>query len=710
MPDLLFEIGTEELPPSLIEGFVSQLKENIIKGLEENFIVCKKENTQTFSTPRRIAVLITDIPNIQPEKTLEIKGPPRNKAFDENGNPTQVAIGFTKKANITTDKLITKNINGADYLFASTKVGGKSTKELLPEILVSSLKQITGDKFMTWGSKSEKFARPIRWIVAILDKEIIDFTYANIKSSNISYGHRFLSEQEIKIEQPIEYKNILKENYVLVDSNERKSLIESLAYKLANKINGKPLIENKLLQEVTNITEYPGALLCNFDEEFLTLPPKVIQTVLAKHQKYFVINDRNGKLSSNFIVITNGTEINNETVKNQIKKGNEKVVRARLNDAGFFYKEDLKTPFTFETQKNSLSKIAFQKKLGSMEEKVTRIIKLSEYIYKRLVAENTKLESSIDDIIQTAQLCKLDLNTNMVFEFTELQGEMGSIYANANGYNKNISEGIREHYYPRFYGDSTPKTESGLIVGIADKLDNITCLFSIGKLPTGSADPFALRRQAQGVIEHTLNRNWNLDLTNLIDVLITNFLNTTSIKDKISGGQDKSIKDFLLQRFITSMENINYESDLIDSVISIRDPLRDIISAKEKIHLLKESFVLRNKERYLPFLIAAKRLVRIVEKDANGGLDKNNLKTNEEQNLYKLFEDINKKIASEKYHSQKDLLDDFTNLTNPINQFFDNVLVNDPDPKIKQTRQSLLKKGKDLFEQICDFNKIVERT
>lgn len=710
MPDLLFEIGTEELPPGLINNLTKQIKNNIVKELNENYItVDEQEQIKTFNTPRRIAVLITNLPKTQPEKSLEIKGPPKNKAFDEAGNPTEVAKGFANKAGIPIEKLTTKNINNADYIFAITKTGGKDMKELLSTILPNSIKQTTGDKFMKWGNNTEKFVRPIRWIVALLDKNIIEFIFADVTSSNISFGHRFLGKKEIKIDTPVKYKDILEKNFVLVDQSSRQTYIEKLVFEAAQKLGGRPIYEKALLNEVCNITEYPSVVLCAFDEDFLTLPPKVIQTVLEKHQKYFVIIDSAGNLSSKFAVITNGTDIKNDKTKEQIKKGNEKVVRARLNDARFFYNEDLKNPFTYEARKDSLSKIAFQKKLGSMGEKVSRIIKLSEYIHKRLSAENIKLESSVSDIVKTAELCKLDLNTNMVFEFPELQGEIGSIYAAQNGFNKNITEGIREHYFPRFFGDNVPKSESGIIVSIADKIDNITCLFSIGKLPTGSADPFALRRQAQGIIEQILYKTWKLDISNLIDVLITNFLGTDFIKNKVGAGQEKPIKDFLLQRFISSMENLNYERDLIDAVISIKDPLQDIIAAKGKIKLLKESFVLSREKKYTPFLVAAKRLIRIVEKDANGNLDVHSLKTNEEANLYKLFDNINKKITSEKYHSQQELLDDLTTLTTPINNFFDNVLVNDPDPNIKKARQALLKKGKDLFEKICDFNKIIER-
>ena len=706
MAGLLFEIGCEELPPEAISNLTDQIKTNITSTLNQNYIPIPEKEIQTFSTPRRITIYISTLPAKQPIKNTKVKGPPKDKAYDSKGNFTQAALGFAKKNNINIEKLYVEKVNNVEYVFADIKLGGKDIKELLRETLPNSLKNTTGKKFMKWGDISEKFARPIRWIVALLDKEVIDFTYAGVKSSNHSFGHRFLSNKKIQITSPDAYKDELKKNYVIVSPEERKVLIKQNIANLTAQSGGIPIIEEGLLNTVVNITEYPSALLCSFDKEFLSLPPVVTETVLEKHQKYFVIKDKNKtSLLPLFIVITNGTEVNNEKIKLTVKSGNEKVARARLNDAKFFIQEDLKRPFTHEERIKDLSKITFQKGLGLMEDKVTRIIKLSEYIYKRLNAEKVKLEQSIDDVIQTAKLCKLDLSTSMVFEFTELQGEVGAIYSKESNHNNAISEGIKEHYLPRFYGDKMPKSDTGLIVGIADKIDNITCLFSIGKIPTGSVDPFALRRQAQGIIDQILYKHWKLDITNLVDVLITNFIDT-----KVEPDKEKSIIQFLTQRFITSMDNLKYENDLITSVVSVKDPLKDVISAQERVKTLKDSFASTNKTKYMPFLVAAKRLVRIVEKETNGGLDINKLNTNEEKILLKMFEDINKNIKSDKYKNHKEFLDELTTLTTPINTFFDNVLVNDPDPKIKKNRQSLLKKGKDLFENICDFNMITERS
>ena len=703
MPDLMYEIGCEELPPGLIESLTNQLLENIITGLTENNIPYDKENIKTFHTPRRIALDIPDLPVEQKVETIEVKGPPASSAFDKAGKPIQAAIGFAKKYNLEPKDLSRKKINNIEYIVISTKTGGKTTKEILSNILPASIKNTTGDKFMKWGNNEEKFARPIKWILAILDNEIIDFTYAMVKSSNKTYGHRFFNENKlITITHPQEYEKKLLEHKVIVSFKDRYKQIKSFIQEESNKTNGKPVIDESLLEEVANITEYPNLLLCSFDKEFLSLPSCIIETILKRHQKYFILKDKHNNLLPNFIVITNGTETlsNNPKIKEQIKKGNEKVVRARLNDGKFFYSEDLKTPFTYETRGPQLAKITFQKGLGSMEEKVSRLTKLCELIHTET---KQKILLSKEDLIKTAKLCKLDLTTHLVFELPELQGEIGSVYARINNFNNEVATGIKEHYYPRFYQDSFPITNSGLIVGIADKLDNIICLFTAGKIPSGSADPFALRRQTQGIVDNLLNKQLTLDINNLIKQYQS--LLPTNIKGKLTNETEKQIKDFIIQRFIFNMETRGYDSDIIQSVISIGEPLKDLVTMHEKINSIK-IFNEENKNLFNPFLTAAKRLVRIVEINTNETIDINLVKTEQEKSLLQSFQDI----KSKQYKTINDFLKELSTLTNPINSFFDKVLVNDPDPRIKQARQSLLKQGKDLFEQICDFNKIQDRS
>lgn len=695
MAELLFEIGTEELPPGLISSLTNQIKENIKNELNANNILISDNEIKTFNTPRRIAIFITNLPAKQKEETIEIKGPNKQSAFDNSGKPTQAAIGFAKKYNLESKDLIVKKINDVEYVFAVTKAGGKKTIDILSKILPDSINQITGEKFMRWGNHDEKFARPIRWILAILDDEIIKFSFSGVSSDKYSYGHRFLANKKIDIKLPKEYEGLLEKNKVITSREKRKEIINNLVKERAKNIGIiSPNNYDSLLDTVTNITEYPGALICSFSKEFQSLPPEIIETVLAKHQKYFVIYDRiEQKIKPDFIVITNGTETENKNTE-AIKKGNEKVVRARLNDARFFFEDDLKTPFTYKTRGTKLSKITFQKGLGSMEDKTKRITKLSEYIYNQL--GKTKINK--DDLITASTLCKLDLTTRMVFELPELQGKIGGIYAEAAKFNKDICTGISEYY------NQTSNNLIAVTIGIADKLDNIICLFALGKIPSGSTDPFALRRQAQGIIDSILNHSLNINITALMNYHRNKTVDE-NLKKLITDKTISLIKTFIKDRLVSTLDYaFGFNKDLINSVCSVGDPLTNISDAKDKIKSLNEYYSLK-KDIFIPFLTSAKRLVRIVEPNTNGNLNIKNLTTEYEKQLLSRFNEIEKK----QYKSYDDFLYELSTLTDTINTFFDKVLVNDPDPKIKQTRQALLKKGKDLFEKICDFNQIIER-
>ncbi len=711
MSTLLFEIGTEELPPDSINSLSSQIRENLCNKLNENNIPFNKGSLITFTTPRRIAITINDLSNEQPVKIIEVKGPDKTKAFNPNGTPTQAAIGFAKKYNLEPKDLQIKTINNIEYVFITTKTGGNKTVDILKNILPESIKQTTGKKFMRWGNNIETFSRPIRWILALFDSEVVPFSYTKINSGKYTYGNRFSQNKSIEINSFDEYKSKLLANHVILENEDRKNKIINELEALPKNINGKAVINKELIEEVTNITEYPSSIICSFDKDFLSLPECIIETVLKKHQKNFIIKDLNNNLLPDFITFTNGIEHINkekkELIRAQIKKGNEKVVKARLSDAQFFYKEDLKKTFTYEERINDLRKITFQKGLGSLEEKVTRITEISQYIYHE-ISKMKKLSEDLEDITTTAKLCKLDLSTHLVFEFTELQGEIGAIYAKHNRFNDFVSKGIQEHYYPRFLNDKLPETYSGLIVSLADKIDNLICLFSIGKIPTGSADPFALRRQAQAIIEQILAFELRINLIELISHIKENIL-VSNVKLKFDSTQNKLLNDFLIQRFISTLENLGYEQDLILSVTSISNPLCDLVSTRETISSLKDTFVQKEQEHFKSFLTAAKRLVRIVENTNNGGLSKTELITEHEKSLFNKLEEFEIKLNKKTYKTTKEFLSDLSSLTEPINNFFNNVLVNDPDPKIKKTRQALMKKGKMLFENICDFNHIQER-
>ena len=693
MADLLFEIGTEELPPGSITSLTNQIKENIKNELNTSNILINDNEIKTFNTPRRIAIYIANLPTKQKEEILEVKGPSKQSAFDTNGKPTQAAVGFAKKYNLEPKDLIVKKINNVEYVFAVTKAGGKQISDLLSRILPTSIKQTTGEKFMKWGNTDEKFARPIRWILAILDSNVINFTYVGVQSSNCSWGHRFFSSNPITITSPNEYEKSLLENKVMVSFDNRVKKIQEESERILSNISRTIKTDLDLIHTIANITEYPIGILCSFNQNFCSLPRCILETVLKKHQKCFLVIEEDKTPSNQFITFTNG--INTTKVEN----GNEKVVKARLSDAQFFYLEDLKRPFTYEERIGDLSKITFQKGLGSMEEKISRLIKLSEHIYSSLSNPDFKKE----DLISAAKLCKLDLTTHMVFEMPELQGTIGAVYAKENKYNELICSGISEHY------EQCPRSQIGSTIGIVDKLDNIIGLFMLGKIPSGSADPFALRRQAQGIIDCILSNSLNnlfnnINLTSIIDYFI-NKIAHENIKKKITDNSRSQIRSFLIDRLTSSMDIVfGYEKDLINAVCSVGDPLASINSTRDKIKSINE-YYLHKKDKFVPFLISAKRLVRIVEPNTNGSIDMKSLTTEYEKQLLSRFDEIEKK----QHKNYEDFLHELSTLTDIINTFFDKILVNDPDPKIKQARQSLLKKGKELFEKICDFNRIIER-
>lgn len=700
--DLIFEIGTEELPPGFIDTLSDQIKNNILKSLNENEIPFNESAIKTFSTPRRIAFYIPDLPEETEIKEIEIKGPPKNKAFDLNNNPTEIAIGFSKKYNQTPDKLIVKKVNEVEYIFIKHKKGGTKVLEELKTILEQSLKSITGEKLMKWGDNTEKFVRPLRWILAIFGEEIIDFSYANLKSSNKTFGHRFIKSGELEIKDPKEYIDKLRNNNVIALKKERKKEIEDLLEKKIKELKkSKSENFNSMVETVTSITEYPGLVECTFEKDFLKLPSIVIETVLEKHQKYFVLKEDN-ELSNVFLVITNGTEQNSRESKKHIIKGNEKVAKARLNDAIFFYAEDQKRPFTYEERIKDLEKITYQKEIGSMKNKIDRIVLLSKFIYEN-INKGRKLPIDIQDILETAKLCKLDLTTQMVFEMPELQGIIGSIYAHNCKYKEVVCNGIKEHYL-----STSAKNLTAQIVGIADKLDNLFCLFSINKIPTSSSDPFALRGQTQwilnvvDIIQDTYNLEFNL--SEIID-LYPNHIQDEKLKKLITAPVINSIKNFISERLKQNIHLRTGSTDIAEAVFSVSNPLANTKTALEKILFLKSRFE-NPSEEDKNFLIAAKRLVRIVDDSANGSADLNLLKIEDEKILLNLF----KEIENKKYSSSEEYFETLKKLTSPINSFFDNILVNDPDPKIKQARHSLLKKGKTLFEKIGDFNLIVERS
>ncbi|MCD7779718.1 MAG: glycine--tRNA ligase subunit beta, partial [Candidatus Gastranaerophilales bacterium] len=525
MNKYLLEIGTEELAYKFIPSAMEQLKAAFSKSLDENEI--KYSDIKVYATPRRLAVIIEDLPEKQDDVEKSIKGPMVNIAYDENGNLTKAAIGFANKNNVNPETLFKQD----NYVWAKIEQKGKYTKELLKSIVPDIILKLKGTHFMRWADLDFKFQRPIRWIVSLFNEEIVNIEIANVKSSNISRGHRF-SKTEVIIKNPDEYLDKLESANVIADVNKRKETIVKLAAQKAKEIEADIIIDENLLDEITYITEWPVPVLCSFEEKYLQIPEKVTVTVMAVHQRYFPLY-KNGKLLNKFITISNYTGSNFDN----IKAGNERVVKARLEDAVFFVQEDTQKPLLAYLE--DLKGVTFQKGFGSVYDKTQRICTLSKIICKELHAEQVNVE-------RTALLCKADLVTKLVFEFTELQGYIGADYAFRSGENAAVSKGIEEHYFP-LNADSEPAEGiEGQIVGIADKIDTIVTVFAEGKKISGSQDPLGVRRATLGVLKTIIQKDLNINLNELIKKSIDLIPVQPDNKEKLFN----TVKDFFEQRLI----------------------------------------------------------------------------------------------------------------------------------------------------------------
>ena len=492
--DLLLEIGTEEIPAHYMPSILSQVRDLAGKSFGESHIAY--ESIRTLGTPRRIALIMKGVAEKQADVSAKHKGPSVKIAYDADGNPTKAAMGFARGQKIDVKDLVVED----GYVYANVTSVGADTAGLLPDLMKGIVTGLNFPKSMHWGSLDFHFVRPIRWFVALFDKDVIPFELANVKSGNVSRGHRFLGTGDFTIESPAAYEETCKEHFLIVDPEVRKQMILEGLQKLADEKGGTIIMDDDLLEEVVYLVEYPTALCGEFDEDYLKLPEAAIITPMKDHQRYFPMRDKDGKLMNLFLTVRNGNDYHLETVQH----GNERVLRARLDDAKFFFEEDKKHKLADYTEK--LKKIVFQDGLGTLYDKAQRLEKITVFL-------NHKLDLGLDDakLQRASLLAKADLATQMVMEFTELQGVMGKEYALIDGEDAGVAEAINEQYQPRFAGDVLPQTDMGKVLGIADKFDTITGMFSRGFIPTGSQDPFALRRQTIGTLNILMDAGWNLN-------------------------------------------------------------------------------------------------------------------------------------------------------------------------------------------------------
>lgn len=683
----LLEIGTEELPYWAVEEGAKQLRELFKDFFEKNGV--EYRDLKATGGPRRLVVSAFVLP-VQKERIEKVRGPAKKVAFDESGNPTQAALGFARSQGVEISDLTVEEVNGGVYVFAVKRIKGGPVKEILAEKIPEIISRLSFKKSMKWGSQSFRFVRPIRWILALLGKELLEFEIAGLKSGNISKGHRFLGEKEIVIEDSEKYEELLYEKgKVIVDKDKRREEIIRMAAEASSMVGGAPLLDEAVLEEVVHLVEYPNAVVGSFDEKYLKLPNEVLITVMQHHQRYFPIKSKDGKLLNHFVVIHNGSPLYEEN----IKEGNERVVRARFEDAQFFFEEDLKKPL--DSLVDGLKGVVFQKKLGSLYEKTLRNIELSSFIAKLLGFEKDELEL----VKRAAKLLKADLLTDMVNEFDELQGIMGREYALRQGEKEAVCTAIYEHYLPAYYGDDLPRTKIGQVVAIADKVDTVTGYFLAGLEPTGSEDPYSLRRQAQGVCLIILSLEKNLPLNDV-------FLKSLELYSNIPGLRPtdevfERLKEFYGARFLKILSDRGFETSFALTVLDMLFVLP--LDALDRLSALKKIRE-ENREEFENLLTAYQRVRNLSKPELGTEYNLDYLEEPEEKSLAEAVE----KVASElKSSSSEKALILLAGLKSAIDSFFDNVLVMHEDEKVRDNRLRLLNKTLSLFNSYADFSSLI---
>ena len=669
----LLEIGTEELPYKFIPDAINQLKNGFTKFAEENGITFS--GIKTFSTPRRLTVLLEGLPDKKEDITKTVKGPVSTIAYDKDGNLTPAALGFAKKNGVEVKDLFVQD----NYLTAKIEQKGKSTKELIGENVLSIISSLNGSHFMRWADFDVKFQRPVRWLVSLYNNEVVPFSFLDVKAGDTTRGHRF-STTLLKTDID-NYENELYNANVIADCDKRKEQIVKSATEAAKSIGAEIVFDEDLLEEVTCLTEWPVPVICDFDEKYLKVPDKVTVTVMAVHQRYFPLY-KDGKLLNKFITMANF--VGKEGFDN-IKAGNERVVTARLEDGIFFFEEDTKKPL--ENYLENLKSMTFQKGMGSVYDKTMRIIELSEKLAK-------ETDAPVETVKRTALLCKTDLATSLVFEFTELQGFIGCDYAKHSGEKTEVAEGIKEHYFPLNANSDIAKSIEGKLVGIADKVDTVTVIFASGAKISSSQDPLGVRRAALGTLKTILNGDLNINLSALIEKSIELLPVKPDNKEELF----RKIYDFFVQRLIIMLSD-NYKNEILNSCTSGIDVLSDIKSFVEKVENV--SYII--KQPYFNSLNeAGGRVIRIIkDKETNLLPEENLFKDACEKELY----DAINKIDTSK-NSKETALELSQNCCDKINKFFDKVLVMDKDEEVKNNRLKLLSLVKSKFDAICDFSKI----
>ncbi|MBK5442589.1 MULTISPECIES: glycine--tRNA ligase subunit beta [unclassified Peribacillus] len=683
--DLLLEIGLEEMPARFVTASMKQLSDKVQKWLKEKAI--EFGAVEAFSTPRRLAILVKDVSESQKDIEEEAKGPAKKIALDSEGNWSKAALGFVRGQGMTAEDIYFKELKGIEYAHVNKFIKGQPTSQLLSE-LQEIISGMTFPKNMRWANQDLRFVRPIKWLIALFGNEVVPFSIADVETGRETKGHRFLGEAA-RIEDPEQYEATLRDQFVMANPEKRRSVILEQIKSLEQEKGWIIPVDEDLLEEVNNLVEYPTVLFGHFEEEFLELPAEVLITSMKEHQRYFPVKDQGGKLLAFFVTVRNGDDRHLE----KVSKGNEKVLRARLSDAAFFFKEDQKKEIADALKK--LDSIVYHEEIGTLAEKTARVTAVTG-----VLADALNLKAEKDLALRAAEIAKFDLVSHMVYEFPELQGYMGEKYALLKGEAKEVAAAINEHYMPRHADDNVPPSVIGAVVSIAEKIDTLASFFAIGVIPTGSQDPYALRRQASGVVQILAEKKWNISLEELITLGLKGLESKGLLKRDLEEVKADMFTFFKARvKHLLQEQQIRY--DLIDAVLI--DEIGFIHSLVERAHVLDAK---KDEAGFKESLEALSRVMNIAVKcDHKVTVDPNAFENEQEKALYEKYQTVALRYAETK--KEKERFEHLISLQSEIESYFENTMVMADDEAIRNNRLSLMKEISDLVSGFAAMNKII---
>lgn len=691
MSELLFEIGTEELPAGFQKPALAQLKKNFIKQAKD--LNLAHGTVETLGTPRRLALLVEDLSDSQPDSSEKFMGPSRQAGFDADGNPTKAAMGFARSKGADVSDLKIVETEKGEYLMLVQERKGVATTELLPKVLEGLMQGFSFAKSMRWGDHTSTFARPIQWLVALHNGKIVPYNYQGLSASNMSRGHRFMANEDVAMEGVASYRSTLQGVSVQVDPDERRSSVlveieKAVADTLDPRV-AQVAVDRALVDTVCNLVEKPYGVCGSFDEKFLQLPDEALITSMREHQKYFPVVGREKQLLPHFVAVNN-TEVKDI---NLTRTGHERVLRARLEDAFFFFAGDKEKKL--DDRLDDLTGIIFQEKLGTMLEKTNRIVKLAGLLAEQFVPD------SVDAACRAARLCKTDLLTDMVGEFPSLQGNMGRAYALEDGELTAVALAIQEHYFPKRAGADLPTSALGAVVGLADRIDTLSGCFGIGQIPTGTTDPFGLRRISLAILHIVEHFGWALSLSDVVSKSLSLY------GDKVNGSAEtvEQVLSFIRGRFINDQLGVGVDGEAVEAVTSVQ--FDDVNDTLKKIRALS---AIRGEESFAVLAASFKRIRNIIKDNGTTDVDEALLQEDAEKELAAVFARLNSEVKPMLDANDYDkALSAMLALKAPVDEFFNDVMVMDEDEAIRCNRLNLLTAISVLFLKVGDISKMQQK-